>query len=65
MAKTNKFNYIKVLQGFYSSYGWEDLTAENTRVEIKQRLKEYRENENGVYRIINRRELNLQYKEVV
>lgn len=55
--RVKKYNYIKVLQGYYSGYGWEDLTAEDTYKEIKQRLKEYRENENGTYRIITRREL--------
>jgi hypothetical protein len=56
--KQNKYTYLMVLQGSYG-YGWEDLTAEETRKEIKQRLKEYRENENGTYRIIRRRELNI------
>lgn len=46
---------IFVLQGTYG-HGWEDLTAEETRAEIRQRLKEYRENEGGNYRIIRRRE---------
>jgi len=46
---------IFVLQGTYG-HGWEDLTAEETRAEIRQRLKEYRENEGGNYRIITRRE---------
>jgi hypothetical protein len=44
-----------VLQGNYGpQYGWEDLTAEETKEDIKQRLKEYRENEGGNYRIIRR-----------
>ncbi len=53
----NKYSYIMVLQGRYGQ-GWEDLTAETTYREIRARLKEYRENEGGSYRIINRRELN-------
>jgi hypothetical protein len=58
--KPKKYTYLKVLQGFYrGSYGWEDLTAEESFKEIKQRLKEYRENEGGTYRVINRRVLNV------
>lgn len=53
--KTNKFDYYSVLQGNYG-FGWEDLTA-GTRREMLTNLKEYRENEGGTYRIINRREL--------
>ncbi len=56
----NKYLYLYVLQGFYrGSYGWEDLTAEESRKEILQRRKEYQENEGGTYRIIKRRELNI------
>lgn len=53
--KQNKYEYYHVLQGNYGQ-GWEDLTA-GTYLEVKQNLKEYRENEGGSYRIINRREL--------
>ncbi len=42
------------LEGNYG-FGWEYLTAEETRKEIRQRLKEYRENEGGNYRVVNRR----------
>jgi len=49
---TNKY---WVLQGNYG-HGWEDLTAEDTRLEILARLREYRENEGGAYRIFVRRE---------
>lgn len=45
-----------VLQGYYGGYGWEDLTAETSRLEIRQRLKEYQENEGGTYRIVKKRE---------
>ena len=45
-----------VLQGNYSyGHGWEDLCAEEFRTEINQRLKEYRENEGGTYRVVTRR----------
>ena len=50
-----KKKMIFVLQGTYG-HGWEDLTAEETREEIRQRLKEYRENEGGNYRIVRKRE---------
>lgn len=53
----NKYTYLWVLQGCYG-FGWEDLTCEELFTEIRARLKEYRENEGGRYRIINRRELN-------
>jgi len=60
--KKNKYSYLYVLQGYYS-YGWEDLTAEDKNspgayTRIKETRKDYRENEGGQYRIINRRELN-------
>jgi hypothetical protein len=38
--------YIWVVQGYYGRlYGWEDVTAEETRKEALVRLREYRENE--------------------
>ena len=59
--KTNKYIYLNVLQGNYG-YGWDDLTASESYKEIKQNLKAYRENEGGLYRIIERREINPAYK---
>ena len=61
MARANKYVYLYVLQGHYGS-GWEDLAAEDKSergafTRIKQTRKEYRENEGGAYRIIERREL--------
>lgn len=57
--RSNKYTYLFVLQGDYGyGHGWEDLTAEESRKEIKARLREYRENEGGTYRIIQRREKN-------
>lgn len=61
--KKNKYNYLYVLQGWYSG-GWEDLTAENKAEEgaykrIRQDKKDYLANEGGIYRIIERRELAL------
>ena len=52
--RTRKTSDSYVLQGNYG-HGWEDLTAENTLAEIRQRRKEYRENEGGEYRITKRR----------
>ena len=56
----NKYNYLYVIQRYYS-YGWEDLTAaEQTpkgRAEMRADLKAYRENApEGSYRLIKRRE---------
>lgn len=46
-----------VLQANYGyGHGWEDICAAKSRTEINQRLKEYRENEGGTYRIVQRRE---------
>jgi hypothetical protein len=39
-----------------SQYGWEDVTAEDTRTEAIAQLRTYRENDRGgMYRMINRR----------
>ena len=47
-----------VLQGKYGyGDGWEDLTAEESHSEIRQRLREYRENEPGTSLRIRRRGL--------
>lgn len=35
--------------------GWEILTCEDSRKEIRERLKEYRENEGGNYKIVCKR----------
>jgi hypothetical protein len=58
--RKNKYVYLWVLQGLYTGgHGWEDLTAETSHKEIRKRLKEYRDNEGGRYRIIYRREKNI------
>lgn len=46
-----------IVQGKYGDrYGWEDVTAEETRKEARTRLKEYRENEPEYsHRMITRR----------
>lgn len=56
--KPTKYVYLWVLQGNYGyGHGWEDLTAEESWREIRDRRREYVENEGGSYRIIKRREL--------
>ena len=53
----NKYEYLRVLQGHYGQqHGWEDLCAGTSR-EMRDNLKDYRENEGGTYRIIDRRVL--------
>ena len=42
------------LQANYG-YGFEDITTEETRIEINKRLKEYRENDQRSYKIVKRR----------
>ena len=52
----NKYQYLSVLQGDYGQ-GFEDLT-QGSYEDCRRDLKDYRENEGGHYRIINRRVLN-------
>lgn len=59
--KVNKYIYLNVLQGNYG-FGFEDLTASENYKEIKQDLKDYRQNEHGLYRIIKRRVINPAFK---
>jgi hypothetical protein len=57
VSRERKFDYLHVLQGHYG-YGWEDLTAAETRAEIVGYRRDYRENEPGTaLRIIRRREM--------
>jgi hypothetical protein len=57
MAYKRKTEDEYIVQGNYNcGYGWEDVTAESTRKEAKERLKEYRENEPQYpHRLIKRR----------
>ena len=56
-ARVAKTKLIHVVQGNYGyGDGWEDLTAEDTRKEALARLREYRANESGPFRLIRRRE---------
>lgn len=55
-TRLTKYIYLYVLQGSYG-YGFEDLCASESRREVVANLRDYRENEGGNYRIIQRREL--------
>ena len=55
--KMNKYRVEFIIQGNYG-YGWEDEHCEDTMKEARQRLREYRENGPGAYRLIRRRVLN-------
>lgn len=62
----NKYLYMQVLQGHYGyGFGWEDLCASESYMEVRQWKREYQENEGGRYRIIERRELNPEWKKLV
>lgn len=57
---TRKYDYLRVLQGYYSGTGWEDLVSADAndreqRRELTADLKAYRENDPRPYRVINRR----------
>jgi len=58
MARQRKTRDVFVLQGNYGyGHGWEDITEEYTRAEIRERLREYRTNAGEYrYRYIKRRE---------
>lgn len=53
--KTNKYSYLWIIQGLYQR--WEDLSAYESLREAKADLKAYRVNEQGTFRVIQRREL--------
>jgi hypothetical protein len=53
----SKYEYVWIVQGYYC--GWEDLTA-GSYIEAKNDLKAYKENENGSFRVIQRRILREQ-----
>ena len=57
--RVNKYLYLYVLQGNYGyGHGFEDLCSSESWREIRDNLKDYRTNEGGWYRIIERREPN-------
>ena len=49
----NKYEYIRVLQGYYNKR--EDLTSSEKYAEVVQDLYDYVDNMKGLYRIIRRR----------
>ena len=59
MKNPNKYNYLFVVQGYYSTtYGWEDLIESTNYKEARADLKDYRENESEYpHRMIRHREL--------
>ena len=59
MAYTRKTADEYQIQGNYGYYGWEEVTAEETYKEAKQRLKEYRENEPGTSFQITKKRIKL------
>ena len=60
--KKNKYRYLWVIQGYYSCYGWEDLSeydkSEYSWKDVVHDYKEYKISDSSPKRIINRRELN-------
>lgn len=59
----NKWLKEYVVQGNYG-HGWEDVTAEETYREARQRLREYRENSSGAHRLITRRVPNPEFQPI-
>ena len=56
MAYVRKTKDEYIVQGnYYYGDGFEDECTEETRKEAKERLREYRANGSGVYRMIKRR----------
>jgi hypothetical protein len=57
MSYIRKTKDLWILQGYYGyGHGYEDLCYEESRKEILLRLREYKENEKGDYRVICKRE---------
>jgi hypothetical protein len=58
VKRVPKTRLVFVVQGNYGyGHGWEDVTAEESSKEARDRIREYRENERGVpFRLIRRRE---------
>ena len=63
MKRVNKYLYLFVVQGWYGSLGWEDVTAADNYPEARGYLRDYRENEPQYpHRLIRRREPNPEYQ---
>lgn len=55
MARARKTRDEFQVHGNYA-HGWEEVTAEDTRKEARERLREYRENEPGTaFKMVKRR----------
>lgn len=54
MEYERKTKDIYILMSNYG-YGWEEELEEDTHEEIRQRIKEYRENTNGQFKIKRKR----------
>jgi hypothetical protein len=58
MKRPTKYVYLWIVQGDYGyGHGWEDLAASEDWREARDSLRDYRENEGGRLRMIQRREL--------
>ena len=59
MPRPNKYKYLFVVQGNYSSLGWEDVAESDTLKEAQYNLTEFRISSGpDPHRIIQRREPN-------
>lgn len=61
MARTNKYIYLFVVQGYYHVCGWEDLCASESYREARRDLESYNDEESYRHRIVRRREPNPAY----
>ncbi len=59
----NKYEYLWVIQGRYQT--WEDLSAYDIYREAKIDLRNYRENEQGQFRLIQRRVLRNEHARII
>ena len=62
MKRKNKYLYLYVLQGNYA-HGFEDLCASESWREMRDNLREYRENEGGAIGLLNAASLGGQINE--
>jgi len=59
MSEARKYDYCPVIQGYYSPYGWEDVSEyeHGQCSEAVQDIKEYRLSADAPHRLITRRTL--------
>lgn len=61
--RVNKWKIAHIVQGNYGyGDGWEDEYTSFDRKDARDRLKEYRANANGAYRLIRRKVLNPEWE---